>query len=62
MMWDFAGQSVYYVTHPLFLTRRAIYFLIYDLSRDPKEATSLPKQGVYGKIEDRYNLKTNLDY
>ena len=24
-MWDFAGQSVYYVTHPLFLTARAIY-------------------------------------
>ena len=28
ILWDFAGQSVYYVTHPLFLTRRAIYFLV----------------------------------
>ena len=63
MMWDFAGQSVYYVTHPLFLTRRAIYFLVYDLSKNPRDkATSLVKQGVYRKIEDRYNLKTNLDY
>ena len=63
IMWDFAGQSVYYVTHPLFLTRRAIYFLVYDLSRNPSEkATPLVKQGVYGEIEDKYNLKTNFDY
>ena len=31
-LWDFAGQLVYYVTHPLFLTARAIYCLVYDLS------------------------------
>ena len=63
MIWDFAGQSVYYVTHPLFLTRRAIYFLVYDLSRNPRDkATSLVKQGVYREIEDKCNLKTNLDY
>ena len=63
ILWDFAGQSVYYVTHPLFLTRRAIYFLVYDLSRNPRDkATSLVKQGVYRKIEDKCNLKTNLDY
>ncbi|PFX12864.1 putative serine/threonine-protein kinase pats1 [Stylophora pistillata] len=61
--WDFAGQSVYYVTHPLFLTRRAIYFLVYDLSRNPSDkAIPLVKQGVYRKIEDKYNLKTNFDY
>ncbi len=63
MLWDFAGQSVYYVTHPLFLTARAIYFLIYDLSQDPHDqAKPLVKQGVYEKIQDNYNLKTNLDY
>ena len=64
ILWDFAGQSVYYVTHPLFLTRRAIYFLVYDLSRNPSDkATSLVKQGVYKEfIADKYNLKTNFDY
>ena len=63
IMWDFAGQSVYYVTHPLFLTRRAIYFLVYDLSRDPNDkAKPLVKQGVYETFQDQYNLKTNLDY
>ena len=64
ILWDFAGQSVYYVTHPLFLTRRAIYFLVYDLSRNPSvKATPLKKQGVYKAfIADEYNLKTNFDY
>ena len=64
ILWDFAGQSVYYVTHPLFLTRRAIYFLVYDLSRNPCfKATPLKKQGVYKAFtKDEYNLKTNFDY
>ena len=63
ILWDFAGQSVYYVTHPLFLTTRAIYFLVYDLSQNPDEkAKPLVKQGVYKKFQDSFNLKTNLDY
>ena len=28
VLWDFGGQSVYYATHPLFLTPRAIYLLV----------------------------------
>ena len=63
ILWDFAGQTVYYVTHPLFLTARAIYFLVYDLSQNPNEkAKPLVKQGVYKKSQDSFNLKTNLDY
>ena len=62
-LWDFAGQSVYYVTHPLFLTARAIYCLVYDLSLNPQAtATPLVKQGVYKKYQESLNLKTNLDY
>ena len=62
--WDFAGQSVYYVTHPLFLTKKAIYFLVYDLSLNPHdEAKPLVKSGVYKKtLESFKSLKTNLDY
>ena len=62
--WDFAGQSVYYVTHPLFLTKKAIYFLVYDLSLNPhKVAEPLVKRGVYKKtLESCSSLKTNLDY
>ena len=37
VLWDFAGESVYYETHQLFLTSRAVYLLVYDLSRDPEK-------------------------
>ena len=63
VLWDFGGQSVYYVTHPLFLTSRAIYLLVYDLSRNPHEkANPLVRRGMFKKIEDNFSLKTNLDY
>ena len=63
VLWDFGGQSVYYVTHPLFLTSRAIYLLVYDLSRKPQDkANPLVRQGMFKKIEDNFSLKTNLDY
>ncbi|XP_044178339.1 uncharacterized protein LOC122960303 [Acropora millepora] len=63
VLWDFAGQSVYYETHQLFLTSRAIYLLVYDLSRDPMEsAEPVKKQGVFEKIEDKSCTNTNLDY
>ena len=63
VLWDFAGESVYYETHQLFLTSRAIYLLVYDLSRDPQEsAQPVTKQGVFEKIEEKMCTKTNLDY
>ena len=63
VLWDFAGESVYYETHTLFLTPRAIFLLAYDLSQDPYEkALSEKKQGRYGVIVDRVGTKTNLDY
>ena len=62
-LWDFAGQSVYYATHPLFLTRKAIYCLVYDLSLKPDDVPKpVVKQGLYEEIQDSFNLKTNLDY
>ncbi|KAL3889091.1 hypothetical protein ACJMK2_001447, partial [Sinanodonta woodiana] len=33
-LWDFAGQYVFYTTHQTFLTRRAIYLLVIDLSQE----------------------------
>ena len=61
--WDFAGQSVYYVTHPLFLTARAMFLLVYDLSLNPDdEAKPVLKQGVYEESEESSNIKTNFDY
>ena len=63
VLWDFAGESVYYETHQLFLTSKAIYLLVYDLSRDPEEtAQPVKKQGVFEKIEETSCTKTNLNY
>ena len=63
VLWDFAGQSVYYTTHPVFLTPRAIYLLVNNLSQNPHEkAEPVVKHGISQKLEDTFNLKTNLDY
>ncbi|KAL9965626.1 hypothetical protein ACROYT_G029455 [Oculina patagonica] len=62
VLWDFAGHSVYYTTHPLFLTSRAIYLLVNDLSQNPTESpTPIMKQELFGESEDSCGLKTNLD-
>ena len=56
-IWDFAGQSIYYSTHHFFLSARAIYLLVLDISKrlsdkvpedklyenKPFRATSMPK-------------------
>ena len=63
VLWDFGGQSVYYTTHPLFLTEKAIYLLVFNLSRNPHErAKPVVKQGMYMPFEDSSSLETNLDY
>ena len=32
-VWDFGGQFVFYTTHQMFLTHRAIYILISNMSQ-----------------------------
>ncbi|XP_070562192.1 probable serine/threonine-protein kinase roco4 [Ptychodera flava] len=32
-LWDFAGQSIYYITHQVFLASRVIYILATDLTK-----------------------------
>ena len=62
-IWDFAGQSVYYATHRLFLTYSAIYLLVHNLSLDPHGATeSLIRQGLFGTFEDKNLVMTNFDF
>ena len=62
-LWDFGGQSVYYATHAIFLTRIAIYVLVYDLSKDPEGiADPIERQGVFKRKVDSYCRKTNQDY
>ena len=63
VLWDFGGQAVYYATHPLFLTPRAIYLLVNDLSCDPRgRAKSVMRQGMFTKFEDSFDFRSNFDY
>ena len=54
---------MYYATHPLFLTSRAIYCLVYNLSRDPDETVGPQvRHGFYKNIEDVFCERSNRDY
>ena len=35
-LWDFAGQHLYYASYPVFLSSRAVYMLVYNLSKGLK--------------------------
>ena len=63
ILWDFGGQAVYYATHPLFLTVRAIYCLVYNLSRNPDGKVS-PEltHGFYNDVEEKFCEMSNMDY
>ena len=63
VLWDFGGQSVYYATHPIFLTPRAIYLLVNNLSDDPHVKVSPQvRRGFYKDIEDDFCERSNMDY
>ena len=62
-LWDFGGQSVYYATNSLFLTRNAIYFLVYNLSRNPDDkAIPSKRQGLFKVVQDTFSNRTNMHY
>ena len=61
-MWDFAGQHLYYASHPLFLSSRAIYILVHNLSKS-LHALAQPcvRQGTCEKRLENPDSETNLD-
>ncbi|XP_044169022.1 uncharacterized protein LOC114974232 [Acropora millepora] len=61
-LWDFAGQHLYYASHSVFLSGRAVYILVYNLSKNLL-ATAEPcvRQGVNKIRLDNANNETNLD-
>ena len=61
-LWDFAGQHLYYASYPVFLTKRAIYLLVYNLNK-PLEAEAQPSFKQGGRevpLRNAYS-ETNLD-
>ena len=61
-MWDFAGQELYYASHPVFLTSRAIYILVCNLSKSLHDtAQPCVRQGSHNFMLDNPNGETNLE-
>ena len=61
-VWDFAGQHVYYAAHPVFLSSRAVYIVVHNLSK-PLNARAQPciRQGTQEVTLENPNSETNLE-
>ena len=61
-LWDFAGQHLYYASHPVFLSSRAVYVLVHNLSK-ALDAPAQPcvRQGTRDKFLENPNNDTNLE-
>ncbi|XP_078384326.1 uncharacterized protein LOC144666799 [Oculina patagonica] len=61
-MWDFAGQHLYYASHPLFLSSRALYILVHNLSK-PLHAPAQPcvRQGTCEIHLENPNNESNME-
>ena len=61
-VWDFAGQQLYYASHPLFLSSRALYILVHNLNK-PLLAQAQPfvRQGTCDIPLKNANNETNLE-
>jgi len=61
-IWDFAGQHLYYATHPIFFSHRAIYLLVHNLQKNPNElAEPSFKCGEHIMPLQNVSNETNLD-
>ena len=61
-VWDFAGQHLYYASHPLFLSSRAIYVLVHNLSKSLyAPAGPCVRQGTLEIKLQNPNNETNLE-
>jgi len=61
-LWDFAGQHLYYASHSVFLSGRAVYVLVYNLNKNLRaKAEPCARQGIRDIVLDNPNNETNLD-
>ena len=61
-LWDFAGQHLYYASHSMFLSPRAVYALVYNLNKDLNApAEPCARQGIHDIVLENPNNETNLE-
>lgn len=60
-IWDLAGQQLYYASHPVFLSTRALYLLVFNLSKGLQDtAVSYVRQGIHNRCLENPTGETNL--
>ena len=61
-LWDFAGQHLYYASHPVFFSPRGVYVLVHNLST-PLDALAEPcvRQGLHDIFLENPNGETNME-
>ena len=61
-LWDFAGQDLYYASHPTFLSQRAVYMLVCNLSKKLQDtAEPSVRQGDKDIKLKNPNQETNIE-
>ena len=61
-IWDFAGQHLYYASHPVFFSSQAIYVLVYNLSKSLNDtAQPCARQGTRNVILENPSGETNVE-
>ena len=61
-LWDLAGQHLYYASHPVFFSLRALYLLVCNLSKGLNNiAEPYVRQGINDVRLENPNGKTNLE-
>ncbi|XP_072031721.1 uncharacterized protein [Amphiura filiformis] len=60
-IWDFAGQDVYYTTHQVFLSNRAIYIVVFDLRLDLSRPVKVQIANM-DKVESRFHELSGLGF
>ncbi|XP_030851495.1 uncharacterized protein LOC755988 isoform X1 [Strongylocentrotus purpuratus] len=61
-IWDFAGQSVYYTTHQVFLSSRAVYIIVFNLTHELDAPAQTQIRRGDDTVEYAESEFTNLDF
>ena len=48
---DFAGESIYYVSHQIYLSPKTVYILVVDMSKEPDEKESKTPENKLTRFE-----------
>ena len=61
-LWDFAGQHLYYASHPVFFSPRGVYVLVHNLSKRLDALAELcVRQGTHDIFLENPNGETNME-